>query len=137
MCSEEVEIASTGDAFKNLDCKKKQQYTPEGEEDRSEHEKGISSKECLMMEFSQHVYSWQERANTYSKVQDREGWQLEQCRWIDRRTLNLNVRWSNSLRLEKTLTKIRDNEQRMGKNRNKEAKQMHAIASTLSQISCT
>lgn len=50
-------MASTVDAFKNVDCKKKQQYTPEDEEDRSEHEKGISSKEYLMMELSQRVYS--------------------------------------------------------------------------------
>lgn len=50
MGSEEVEIARTEDAFKNLDCKMEQQYTPEGEEGWSEHEKGISSKECLMME---------------------------------------------------------------------------------------
>lgn len=57
MGSEKVEIASSGNAVKNLDCKRKQQYRQECEEDRSEHGKGISAKECLRMELSQCVYS--------------------------------------------------------------------------------
>lgn len=45
MGSEEGEIASTGGAFKDPDCKRKQRYRQELEEDGSEHEKGIQSKE--------------------------------------------------------------------------------------------
>lgn len=50
MGSEKVEIVSTGNAFKKPNCKRKQKYGQEHEEDNS-------SKECLKIELSQHVYS--------------------------------------------------------------------------------
>ena len=55
MGSEEVEVARTGSASKDLDCRRKQQYRREHEEDKSEHEKDVRSKECLKAELSQCV----------------------------------------------------------------------------------
>lgn len=50
MDSEEKEIESTEDAFKEIDCKRKQKYG-------CEHEEDISSKEYLKIELSLCVYS--------------------------------------------------------------------------------
>lgn len=52
---QEVEVARTGSASKDLDCRRKQQYRREHEEDKSEHEKDVRSKECLKAELSQCV----------------------------------------------------------------------------------
>lgn len=53
MSSEEVEIVSTGDAFKKLDCEWKQKYGWQPEKEMDAHEKDTSSKEHLKLESSQ------------------------------------------------------------------------------------
>lgn len=72
MSSEEVEIINAGNAFKEFDCKRKEKYGRQPEKEMSEHKKDTSSKECLKWDnFS--VFKANRKANTESKVQNREG----------------------------------------------------------------